>query len=162
MIVIVAGSRTVENPEIIKEAIKQSGFKITTLVSGGCRGVDQLAEEWAKSQEIPIVRFLPDWKKHGKAAGPIRNEEMAAFVVHMMAFMENASEIVALVFVELSSAFKSEKKELKAAVKGAKSGGLIAIWDGKSKGTANMIKWAEQYRLQVYISGVSPPNMRSI
>ena len=46
------------------------------LVHGGCRGVDTVAGEIAKSLRWHVKVYPADWKKHGKAAGPKRNDEM--------------------------------------------------------------------------------------
>ena len=74
---IIAGTRTfVDHLEILK-AIENSGFEITEVICGGAHGVDTLGESWAHMKGIPIKMFLPDWKQHGKAAGPIRNSTMA-------------------------------------------------------------------------------------
>lgn len=35
---------------------------------------------------------------------------------------------------------------------------LIAIWDGKSRGTADMIRTAHKFNLQVYVYRISPEN----
>lgn len=51
-------------------------FTIEKVIHGGCRGADEGAGEWAKSENIPVVVCKADWKKHGKAAGPIRNQQM--------------------------------------------------------------------------------------
>lgn len=51
----------------------------TEVVSGGARGIDKLGELWAKHRGIPVKRFPADWDKHGKAAGAIRNREMAEY-----------------------------------------------------------------------------------
>ena len=53
-----------------------SSLTIERVIHGGCRGADEGAEAWAKSEHIPVVACKADWKKHGKAAGPIRNREM--------------------------------------------------------------------------------------
>lgn len=95
---IIAGSRTIRDMAILGRAIRNSGFTITEVVSGGARGVDQLGERWAKVHSIPLLRFLARWEEHGKAAGYYRNEQMA----------NHADQ-------------------------------LIAIWDGKSKGTGHVI-----------------------
>ena len=47
MKVIIAGSRGVEDYALVEEAVKQSGFDITEVVSGTARGVDLLGEHWA-------------------------------------------------------------------------------------------------------------------
>ena len=50
--------------------------KIEKVIHGGARGADEGAGDWAKSEHVPVVVCPADWKKHGKAAGPIRNREM--------------------------------------------------------------------------------------
>ena len=80
MKVVVAGTRTFTDYPQVAHAIKDSGFLITELISGGADGVDSLGELYAEYHHIPVKRFLADWRKHGKAAGPIRNEEMAKYV----------------------------------------------------------------------------------
>lgn len=64
-------------------------MRVTTVLSGGNpglrdkagnvlrRGADALGEHWATAHGIPVERFPADWDKHGRAAGPIRNEAMA-------------------------------------------------------------------------------------
>jgi len=48
------------------------------IVSGGCpQGGDRFAEKIAKDYGIPILIFYPNWKKLGKAAGIIRNTDIA-------------------------------------------------------------------------------------
>lgn len=74
---IIAGSRTIKDYDVVKEAIEKSGFDITTLISGTADGVDQLGEKWAKDNNIPIELHPADWDKWGRSAGTIRNQEMA-------------------------------------------------------------------------------------
>lgn len=76
---IIAGSRTLTDPKIVEEAIAASGFTITEVVCGGARGIDTLGKNWADARGIPVKVFPADWETHGKAAGPIRNSEMAAY-----------------------------------------------------------------------------------
>lgn len=64
--------------------------RVVEVISGGCNGIDKLGEQWAKEEywfdhghtykkSISIKYFIPDWKTHGKAAGPIRNRQMAEY-----------------------------------------------------------------------------------
>ena len=78
MKVIIAGSRTV-NPEIetIEEALKD--IQVLEVVSGGAYGVDSSGEDFARKHNILIKRFIPDWDRLGKRAGPLRNASMAAY-----------------------------------------------------------------------------------
>jgi hypothetical protein len=47
---------------------------------GGCpTGVDRWIDGWARAVGIPVTVFPADWRKHGKAAGPIRNGEGVAW-----------------------------------------------------------------------------------
>ncbi len=52
---------------------------LTQVVSGGARGVDAQGEAWAVEKDIKVVRFLADWNRYRKAAGPVRNRKMAAY-----------------------------------------------------------------------------------
>lgn len=49
---------------------------ITSVVSGMARGADTFAAEWARRFLFPLQEFPADWKRDGKAAGPIRNQRM--------------------------------------------------------------------------------------
>lgn len=107
---IVAGSRNIKLYSIIEKAIQQSNFEITTIISGTANGVDKLGEEYAKKNNLSILKFPANWNLYGKSAGYIRNDEMA----------KNAEA-------------------------------LIAVWDGKSKGTKNMIDIAKKKELKVFV-----------
>lgn len=61
-------------------------YPITEVVSGCARGADAAGERWAEMRGIPIRRFPADWNKHGKGAGPIRNQEMAEYADALIAF----------------------------------------------------------------------------
>lgn len=50
--------------------------KMTHLVTGGARGVDKLAEEWARDRMVPYTVYPANWDKYGPAAGPVRNQQM--------------------------------------------------------------------------------------
>lgn len=48
------------------------------IISGGCpKGGDRMAEVIAKKYGIPIKIYFPNWEKHGKAAGFVRNTKIA-------------------------------------------------------------------------------------
>lgn len=46
------------------------------LILGGALGADTLAEQWADVWGVRKRVFPADWKTHGKAAGPLRNQRM--------------------------------------------------------------------------------------
>ncbi|WP_160051218.1 DUF2493 domain-containing protein [Nocardiopsis sp. FR26] len=48
-----------------------------TLVHGGAPGADRLAAKYAHAHYWPVHEFPANWRRHGPAAGPIRNQQMA-------------------------------------------------------------------------------------
>jgi hypothetical protein len=91
MIVIIAGGRDYLDYENVKARIPESEFEITEIVSGGATGADALGERYAKEHGIKLRRMPADWAKHGKAAGPIRNREMAQVADALIAFWDGES-----------------------------------------------------------------------
>lgn len=79
MKVVIAGSRSITEFDYVDLAIKLSQYEITEVVSGTARGVDQLGEEWAEKNGVPVAKFPADWNNHGKIAGHIRNRKMALY-----------------------------------------------------------------------------------
>lgn len=77
MVVVIAGSRTITDMDLVERAIRESGFEITKVLCGKARGVDTLGEEWAKRNDIPVVYYPAHWDTYGKQAGIIRNRWMA-------------------------------------------------------------------------------------
>ena len=49
---------------------------VTAIISGCARGADTLGIEWAEARGMEVARFPADWETHGRAAGPIRNQQM--------------------------------------------------------------------------------------
>jgi hypothetical protein len=55
-----------------------------TVIEGGARGADRIARVWTRHnkylpsllQRVEHLPFPADWAQHGKAAGPIRNQQM--------------------------------------------------------------------------------------
>jgi hypothetical protein len=78
MRILVTGSRNWTNDEAILAAFADYAGQDVTLVSGACpTGADALAEEIAERfLGWEVERHPADWDRHGKAAGPIRNQEM--------------------------------------------------------------------------------------
>ena len=46
------------------------------VIHGAATGADAMADVWANRLAVEVVGCPADWDKHGKRAGPIRNEEM--------------------------------------------------------------------------------------
>lgn len=141
MRLIIAGSRDYHDRTVVYETIKlalESWFKpflsahpevvIEEVVSGRCRGVDLIGEDWAKLNRIPVKTFPlsgKEWEAQGRAAGPIRNGYMVDYA-----------------------------REGDGKHTDGKGGALIAIWRRRSRGTHDVIKKARAGGLLVYIREV--------
>jgi len=75
----------------VDKFIKENG-KPTLIISGGARGVDHMAEQYAAEHEIPTKIFPADWEQFGRAAGPIRNADIVNACTHVLAFMKSGSK----------------------------------------------------------------------
>lgn len=112
MKVIIAGSRSITSMHHVEAAIQASQFCITEVVSGGARGVDSLAVEWAFTNDVAYKIFsVESWRwATDPRAGHKRNQKMADY-----------------------------------------ADALIAVWNGESTGTADMIRRARAAGLLVYV-----------
>lgn len=79
MRIIIAGSRTILDYELLLDAISVSDFSISEVISGGARGVDRLGERWGWSMGVRTTVFKANWDRFGRAAGLYRNSDMAAY-----------------------------------------------------------------------------------
>lgn len=94
MKLIIAGSRDLEpSYGFIMDSIKMLGItNIKEVVSGCASGVDHEGEHWASHASVPIKRFPANWTKHGKAAGPIRNIQMAEYADCLLLIWDGESK----------------------------------------------------------------------
>lgn len=92
MKVLICGSRTINDYNVVKKAIQDSGFYITEVVSGGAKGVDRLGEMWAREHNVRVKQFLPEWNKYGKQAGILRNKEMVDYADAVIAIWDGESK----------------------------------------------------------------------
>lgn len=74
MRVIVTGGRGYQDANAVYVALMN--LRPRTVVQGGASGADKHARDWCSVRGTHCVTFAADWKKHGKAAGPIRNQQM--------------------------------------------------------------------------------------
>lgn len=77
---VICGSRSITCYNIVEQAISESGFVITAVVSGCAPGVDRLGERWARENKKELFQFPADWNRYGSRAGFIRNKQMVDFV----------------------------------------------------------------------------------
>lgn len=93
--VIIAGGRDFNNYGLLFSKVfrllgnlKPSDIQIVT---GGATGADALGKRYAEEIGLSHKEFPADWNEHGKAAGPIRNQQMARYATHLIAFHDGKS-----------------------------------------------------------------------
>ncbi len=64
---------------------------ITEIVSGGAKGVDRTAKEYAAAQGILYREFLPDYARYGRYAPLQRNLEIIEYADRVIAFWDGKS-----------------------------------------------------------------------
>ena len=87
---IIAGSRDLGYSDVL-DAIRECGWKITVVLSGTARGVDQHGELWADRNKIAIEDYPAAWSTWGKSAGYRRNEQMARNAQALLAVWDGKS-----------------------------------------------------------------------
>lgn len=101
--VVVFGTRYFDQPVLMNEKLDNYLFLLNDpiIVSGGSKtwdpgdgkwvGADYYAEQYATRRMLLLQIYHADWKKHKKAAGPIRNREMAEVADFGVAFWDGES-----------------------------------------------------------------------
>lgn len=95
MNVVVGGCRHFNDYDLVRQQldiILQPYLALgITVLSGHCSGVDLLAERYAEERGYPIERHAADWARYGRAARPIRNEQMVVRADCVIAFWDGKS-----------------------------------------------------------------------
>lgn len=88
MKIAIVGSRSIKTLDI-KEHLPA---KIDCIISGGAAGVDTIARNFAIKNNIELIEYLPDYKKHGRGAPHIRNREIVKNCDLLLAFWDGKSK----------------------------------------------------------------------
>ena len=93
MKVIIAGGREFSNFQLMFEKCEEILKEIedVEIVSGTARGADKMGEHYASLKKFDVKKFPADWNKYGKAAGYVRNKEMAEYADMLIAFWDGKS-----------------------------------------------------------------------
>jgi hypothetical protein len=113
--VLICGSRTWTDRRAIGKRMMALPNG-TRIIHGAAGGADSIAGLFASALGLPLSIYLAQWKVHGNAAGPVRNQRMLD---------EGRPTLV------------------------------IAFWDGKSRGTKDMLERAHRAGVQTEIIGPS-------
>lgn len=83
----IAGSRSLCVPNIGDYLPPET----TMILSGGARGVDTCAREYALAHRLPLREFRPDYRRFGRGAPLRRNDELIAAADRMLVFWDGTS-----------------------------------------------------------------------
>lgn len=79
MRILVCGGRDFDDEYWVARVLDEYREKLKgdiVIIHGGATGADKLADEWATAHNVETVVFPADWHGLGRAAGPIRNQQM--------------------------------------------------------------------------------------
>lgn len=123
MKLIIAGSRSIQEENLVKtlidEKLEEKDWNPSEIVVGGADGVDSIAEEWAKENNIDVKVFEADWSNTNHEDAVIKESDFG---------------------VEYDAS-AGPRRNQKIAEYGDK---LYAIWNGESKGTQDMLTKMEK------------------
>lgn len=94
--VAVVGSRTFDDKNRLYRILTKNRDRIKLIISGGAKGADSLAVEWAKDYGMPYLVFPalwhdPDTGEHNKGAGFKRNVDIVRQADMVLAFWDGES-----------------------------------------------------------------------
>ncbi|MDE6764525.1 MAG: DNA-protecting protein DprA [Oscillospiraceae bacterium] len=111
MKVAVIGSRglTIDNLE------RYLPPETTEIISGGARGIDACAKEYAIAHSIKLTEFLPEYEKYGRSAPLKRNITIIKSADIILAFWDGKSNGTRFVINKCREMGKELKVEIVAS-----------------------------------------------
>ena len=88
MRIAIVGSRGINSVELKKFLPEECD----EIVTGGAKGVDTYAEEFAVKNGIKVKVFLPAYEKYGRAAPIVRNKQIVDYSDRVIAFWDGVSK----------------------------------------------------------------------
>lgn len=129
MRVVIFGGRNIYDRGLIDEAVKESGFTIAEVVEGGQRTYDDKGK---------IIGGVDWWAKRWALDNGKEHQTIPAlWWLHGRAAGPIRNDVMA-----------------EYVANALPDAGAIAIWDGKSSGTKDMIEKAKQYGIPLHVKRV--------
>lgn len=109
MKIAIVGGRDFNDYELLKNELakftKENEISLNSILSGGAKGTDTLAEKFAAEMDIEIIIFKPNYEKYGRGATIVRNSKIIENSDIVFAFWDGKSKGT------LDSIKKAEKLE---------------------------------------------------
>ena len=87
MKLLIAGSRSITSFDLSPYVPAD----VELIITGGAKGVDTLAEAYAKERGIPTVTVKPCYERYGRAAPILRDEEMVDMADSVLVIWDGVS-----------------------------------------------------------------------
>ena len=96
MNIAIVGGRDFSDYTLLKESLSAyisiyRGIP-DNIVSGGAKGADTLAAQFAAEMDIPLLVFKPDYQKYGRGATLVRNTQIIENADVVFAFWDGQSK----------------------------------------------------------------------
>ena len=88
MKLLIAGSRSILNFDLTPYIPEN----VEVIISGGAKGIDQLAEKYADEKRISKIIMRPNYKLYGKGAPLKRNEQMVEICDEVLIIWDGKSK----------------------------------------------------------------------
>ncbi len=88
MITAIVGSRSI----VVKNIENYIPKETSIIISGGAKGIDTCAREYAQKNNIEFLEILPEYSIYGKAAPIKRNNEIVEKSDFILAFWDGKSK----------------------------------------------------------------------
>ena len=93
MKIAIIGSRNPGNINFALELEKRINIQDDdAIISGGAKGIDSLAAQYARQYGIELIEFHPNYAKNGRGATFIRNREIVDNADMVVAFWNGTSK----------------------------------------------------------------------
>lgn len=130
--VIIAGSRSFEDYALLKYELDKLFSEPFIIVSGGAKGADSLGEMYAREKGYTIERYLPKWN----------NLSVPNCVVKYNSYGRPYNAM---------AGHNRNQEMLNAVLENQDGGCVVAFWDGRSRGTENMINISKKANVEVKV-----------
>ena len=87
MKIAVIGSRNL----VVKNICRYIPRACTEIVSGGAKGVDTCAADFAVENNVKLTEFLPEYNIYGRGAPIVRNKKIVEYADEIIAFWDGES-----------------------------------------------------------------------
>jgi len=95
MKIAIVGSRKFNDYQLLKKIINEYIVQLNnakiTIVSGGAKGADALAEKFSQEFDCEMKVFYPNWELFGRNACSVRNMQIVTYADIIFAFWDGVS-----------------------------------------------------------------------